>query len=84
MILYFLKPCLNKKGQKFVSAAMVSFFTALSGFNLVNMTCQLVKIGCFHPIFTFFEQLERQICKIEAALERAVVQLILEIIPRIC
>ena len=50
---------------------MVSFLQLLAA--LANMTCQLVKIGSFHPIFTFFEQLERQICKIEATNARLII-----------
>ena len=42
-------------------------FVFSSGFNLANMMCQLVELGSFNPIFTYFYQLERQIYKIEAA-----------------
>ena len=35
------------------------------------MTCQLVELGSFNPSFTYFYQLEHQICKIEAAKSRA-------------
>ena len=42
-------------------------FVFSSGFNLANMTCQLVELGSFNPISTYFYQLERQIRKIEAA-----------------
>jgi hypothetical protein len=42
-----------------------------SRFNLANMTCQLVELGSFNPIFTYFYQLEGQICKIEASKSRA-------------
>ena len=37
--------------------------------SLANMTCQLIELGSFNPIFTY--QLERQICKIEAGKSRA-------------
>ena len=36
-------------------------------FNLANMT----ELGSLNPIFTYFYQLERQICKLEAAKSRA-------------
>ena len=29
-------------------------FVFSSGFNLANMTCQLVELGSFNPIFTYF------------------------------
>ena len=38
-------------------------FVFSSSFNLANMTCQLVELGSFNPIFTYFYQLEHQICK---------------------
>ena len=40
-------------------------------FLAANMTCPPVELGSFNPIFTYFYQLERQICKIEAAKSRA-------------
>jgi hypothetical protein len=46
-------------------------FVFSSGFNLANMTCQLVKLGSINPIITYFYQLECQIFKIEAAESRA-------------
>ena len=46
-------------------------FVFSSGLNLANMTYPLVELGSFNPIFTYFYQLERQICKIEAAKSRA-------------
>ena len=42
-------------------------FVFSSSFNLANMTCQLVELGSFNPIFTYFYQLECQICKVEVA-----------------
>ena len=39
-------------------------------FLAANMTCPPVELGSFNPIFTYFYQLERQICKIEAANSR--------------
>ena len=50
-------------------------------FNLANMTCQLVELGSFNPIFTYFYQLEHQICKIEAAKSRAGVSNVIGPIP---
>jgi hypothetical protein len=52
-----------------------------SGFNLANMRCQLVELGNFNPTFPYFYQLERQICKIEAAKSRAVVSDVVVAIP---
>ena len=46
-------------------------FEFSSGFNLANMTFQLVELGSFIPIVTYFHQLEHQICKIEAGKSRA-------------
>ena len=36
-------------------------------FLAANMTCPPVELGSFNPIFTYFYQLERQICKVEVA-----------------
>ena len=43
-------------------------FVFSSGFNVANMTCQLVELGSFNPNFY---QLERQICQIESTKSRA-------------
>ena len=56
-------------------------FVFSSAFNLANMTCQLVELGSFNPIFTHFYQLEHQICKIEAANSRAGVSNVIVAIP---
>ena len=56
-------------------------FMFSSGFNLANTTCPLVELGSFNPIFTYFYQLERQICKIEAAKSRAGVSNVIVAIP---
>ena len=56
-------------------------FVFTSGFNLANVMCQLVELGSFNPIFTYFYQLERQICKIEAAKSRAGVSIVIVAIP---
>ena len=40
------------------------------GFNLANMTCQLVELGSFNPVFAYFYQLERQISINEVAKSR--------------
>ena len=42
---------------------------------------KLVELGSFHPIFTYFYQLERQICKIEAAKSRTGVSNVIVAIP---
>ena len=45
-------------------------FVFSSSFNLANMTCQLVELGSLTLFLPYFYQLERQICKIEAAKSR--------------
>ena len=56
-------------------------FVFSSAFNLANMTCKLVKLGSFNPIFTYFYHLESQIYKIEAAKSRAEVSNVIIAIP---
>jgi len=56
-------------------------FVFSSGFNVANITCQLVELGSFNPIITYFYQLERQNCKIEAAKSRAGVSNVIVAIP---
>ena len=56
-------------------------FVFSSSFKLANMTCQLVELGRINPLFTYFYQLECQICKIEAAKSRAGVSSVIVAIP---
>ena len=55
--------------------------TISCGFNSANMTYPLVELGNFNPTFPYFYQLERQICKIEAAKSRAGVSNVSVAIP---
>ena len=48
----------------------MDYFVFSMGFNLANMTCQLVELGSFNPVFAYFFQLERQISKNEATKSR--------------
>ena len=50
-------------------------------FNLANVTCPLVELGSFNPIFTYFYQLDRQICNIDATKSRAGVSNVIVAIP---
>ena len=49
----------------------MDYFVFSMGFNLANMTLQLVELGSFNPVFAYFYQLECQICKNEAAKSKA-------------
>ena len=49
----------------------MDYFVFFIGFNLANMTLQLVELGSFNPVFAYFYQLECQICKNEAAKSKA-------------
>ena len=57
-------------------------FVFPSSFYLANMTYQLVELGSFNPIFTYFYQLERQIYQIETAKSRAGVSPVIVSIPK--
>ena len=59
----------------------MDYFVFSMGFNLANMTCQLVELGSFNPVLAYFYQFERQICKNEAAKSKAGVFNVIIAIP---